>query len=36
MIDRPRPYLLSGTVDEDGGAITMTVDKVERIRSILT
>jgi DNA polymerase-3 subunit alpha/error-prone DNA polymerase len=32
MIDRQRPYLLSGKVDEDWGAITLTVDKVERIK----
>jgi len=32
MIDRGRPYLLSGTVEEDWGAITLTVEKVEAIR----
>jgi error-prone DNA polymerase len=32
MIDRNRPYLLSGKVDEDWGALTLTVDKVERIK----
>jgi DNA polymerase-3 subunit alpha/error-prone DNA polymerase len=32
MIDRQRPYLLSGKVDEDWGAITMTVDRVETIQ----
>jgi DNA polymerase-3 subunit alpha/error-prone DNA polymerase len=31
MIDRQRPYLLTGKVEEDWGVITMTVDKVERI-----
>ena len=31
MIDRQRPYLLSGKVEEDWGAITMTVDGVQRI-----
>ncbi|MEJ2220147.1 MAG: DNA polymerase III subunit alpha [Desulfobacterales bacterium] len=31
IIDRRRPYLLSGTVEEDWGAITLTVDQVERI-----
>jgi len=32
MIDRNRPYLLTGKVEEDWGAVTLTVDKVERIR----
>ena len=32
MIDRGRPYLLSGKVEEDWGAITLTVDKVEPIK----
>jgi hypothetical protein len=31
MIDRRRPYLLTGKVEEDWGAITMTVNRVERI-----
>jgi DNA polymerase-3 subunit alpha/error-prone DNA polymerase len=31
MIDRQRPYLLTGKVEEDWGAITLTVDTVERI-----
>jgi DNA polymerase-3 subunit alpha/error-prone DNA polymerase len=31
MIDRQRPYLLSGKVDEDWGAITLTVDRVEKM-----
>jgi DNA polymerase-3 subunit alpha/error-prone DNA polymerase len=31
MIDRQRPYLLSGKVDEDWGAITMTVDRVQKV-----
>jgi DNA polymerase-3 subunit alpha/error-prone DNA polymerase len=33
MIDRQRPYLLGGKVDEDWGAITLTVDSVARINS---
>ena len=32
MIDRQRPYLLTGKVEEDWGAITLTVDRVETIR----
>jgi DNA polymerase-3 subunit alpha/error-prone DNA polymerase len=31
IIYRRRPYLLTGTVEEDWGAITLTVDQVERI-----
>jgi DNA polymerase-3 subunit alpha/error-prone DNA polymerase len=31
IIDRRRPYLLTGKVEEDWGAITLTVDRVERI-----
>ncbi len=31
IIDRQRPYLLSGKVEQDWGAITLTVDKVDRI-----
>jgi DNA polymerase-3 subunit alpha/error-prone DNA polymerase len=31
MIDRQRPYLLTGKVEEDWGAITLTVDKVDGI-----
>ena len=31
MSDRRRPYLLTGKVEEDWGAITLTVDRVERI-----
>ena len=31
MIDRQRPYLLTGKVEEDWGAITLTVNRVERI-----
>ena len=31
MIDQRRPYLLTGKVEEDWGAITLTVDRVERI-----
>jgi DNA polymerase-3 subunit alpha/error-prone DNA polymerase len=33
MIDRNRPYLLTGKVEADWGATTLTVDKVERIKS---
>ena len=33
MIDRQRPYLLTGKVEEDWGANTLTVDTVERITS---
>ena len=32
MIDRNQPYLLTGKVEEDWGAITLTVDEVEKIR----
>jgi DNA polymerase-3 subunit alpha/error-prone DNA polymerase len=32
IIDRQRPYLLTGKVEEDWGAITLTVDKVEKIK----
>ncbi len=32
VIDRGRPYLLAGNVDEDWGAITMTVDRLETIQ----
>ena len=32
MIDRQRPYLLTGKVEEDWGAITLTVDRVETIQ----
>jgi DNA polymerase-3 subunit alpha/error-prone DNA polymerase len=31
IIDRQRPYLLSGKVEEDWGALTLTVEKAERI-----
>jgi DNA polymerase III alpha subunit len=31
IIDRQRPYLLTGKVEEDWGATTLTVDRVERI-----
>jgi error-prone DNA polymerase len=31
IIDRQRPYLLIGKVEEDWGALTLTVDRVERI-----
>ena len=33
MIDRNRPYLLSGKVEEDWGAITLTVDRVETVNT---
>jgi DNA polymerase-3 subunit alpha/error-prone DNA polymerase len=33
ILDRGRPYMLTGTVDEDWGAVTLTVDKVENIVS---
>jgi len=33
MVDRLRPYILTGKVEENWGAVTLTVDKVERIRS---
>ena len=33
MIDRNRPYLLTGKVEEDWGAITLTVDRVETVQS---
>jgi DNA polymerase-3 subunit alpha/error-prone DNA polymerase len=32
MIDRNRPYLLTGKVEADWGALTLTVNKVERIK----
>jgi error-prone DNA polymerase len=32
MIDCDRPYLLRGKVEEDWGAVTLTVDHVERVR----
>ena len=32
IIDRQRPYLLTGKVEEDWGAITLTVDRVETIQ----
>jgi DNA polymerase-3 subunit alpha/error-prone DNA polymerase len=31
MVDRGRPYLLSGTVESDWGALTLTVERVERL-----
>jgi DNA polymerase-3 subunit alpha/error-prone DNA polymerase len=31
MIDRQQPYLLTGKVEEDWGAITLTVNKVARV-----
>jgi len=31
MIDRERPYLLTGRVESDWGATTLTVEKVERL-----
>ena len=32
IIDRGRPYLLSGKVEQDWGAVTLTVEKAEAIR----
>ena len=32
ILDRHRPYILTGKVDEDFGAVTLTVEKVEWIR----
>jgi DNA polymerase-3 subunit alpha/error-prone DNA polymerase len=32
MLDRTRPYILYGKVEEDFGAVTLTVEKVERVR----
>jgi len=32
MLDRERPYLLTGKVEEDWGALTLTVDRVEAIQ----
>jgi DNA polymerase-3 subunit alpha/error-prone DNA polymerase len=29
LIDRERPYLLSGKIEEDFGAVTLTVERVE-------
>jgi hypothetical protein len=34
IIDRQRPYLLTGKVEEDWGALTLTADRVERIVSV--
>jgi DNA polymerase-3 subunit alpha/error-prone DNA polymerase len=31
IIDRQRPYLLTGKVEEDWGALTLTVEKAKRI-----
>jgi DNA polymerase-3 subunit alpha/error-prone DNA polymerase len=31
ILDRGRPYILTGTVDQDWGAVTLTVKKVENI-----
>jgi len=33
MIDRQRPYLLTGKVEEDWGALTLTVEKAERMHA---
>jgi DNA polymerase-3 subunit alpha/error-prone DNA polymerase len=33
IIDRQRPYLLTGNVEEDWGALTLTVEKAERMQS---
>jgi DNA polymerase-3 subunit alpha/error-prone DNA polymerase len=32
MLDRHRPYMLTGTVDEDFGAVTLTVERAVAIR----
>jgi DNA polymerase-3 subunit alpha/error-prone DNA polymerase len=32
MLDRTRPYILTGKVEEDFGALTLTVEKVETIK----
>jgi DNA-directed DNA polymerase III PolC len=34
MIDRGQPYLLSGKVEEDWGAVTLTVEKVEALAPV--
>jgi DNA polymerase-3 subunit alpha/error-prone DNA polymerase len=31
ILDQGRPYILTGTVDQDWGAVTLTVKKVENI-----
>jgi DNA polymerase III alpha subunit len=31
MLDRSRPFILTGKVEEDFGALTMSVDKVDTI-----
>jgi DNA polymerase-3 subunit alpha/error-prone DNA polymerase len=33
LLDRERPYLLSGKVEEDWGAVTLTVEQVAAVRS---
>jgi DNA polymerase III alpha subunit len=35
IIDHNRPYLLSGKVEADWGAITLTVDRVEKIQKMV-
>jgi DNA polymerase-3 subunit alpha/error-prone DNA polymerase len=32
MLDRHRPYILTGKIEEDFGAMTLTVEKVAPIR----
>ncbi|BBO91085.1 DNA-directed DNA polymerase [Desulfosarcina ovata subsp. ovata] len=32
MLDRHRPYLLTGTVDENWGVVTLTVERVAQVR----
>ena len=32
MLDRHRPYILTGKVDEDFGAVTLTVDSAAPLR----
>ena len=36
MLDRNRPYLLAGKVEENWGAVTLTVDRVQVINRRLT
>jgi DNA polymerase-3 subunit alpha/error-prone DNA polymerase len=35
MIDRKQPYLLTGKVEKDWGATTLTVEKVEQLKQPL-
>jgi DNA polymerase III alpha subunit len=36
MLDRGRPYILSGLVEEDFGAITLTVDGVRTVGKVVS